>query len=831
MHLKKSQATARDSCQWTAWGFIFYSSRRVAPISSMEKRWAILYKREEKREAMVLEKVSKTESMRETSIPLCSPAYALLAVEGMTCAACAMRIEKGLKKLPGVTESQVNLATERATIHYQPALVGLEGILAKVEALGYQAHPFPTSHTGLSETQEREAFFEQATTRRTGKEAVIRRKRTLLLMSCVLTVPVLFFNMVIPRTFPGEGFVLLLLTTPIWSLVGWEFHHRALKLAWHGSANMDTLISLGSTLAYGISIIATFFPQAVGAMTFYDTTALILTLLCLGKYLEARAKKQAGEAIEALMQLRPVYAHLIREQEEIDVPLEQVHVGDQLLVRPGEKIPVDGIVLVGRSSLDESMMTGESRQVEKQEGDQVLGATLNGNGLLLLQATRVGQDTALAEIIRIVERAQGSKASVQRLADTIAGIFVPTVFCIAICTFIGWFLVVHFGLLDAHTTTVSNPWLVPLIATISVLMVACPCALGLATPTAIMVGAGRGARRGILFRDGTSLEQLQRTQVMLLDKTGTITLGQPELTDILVVPGANADEVLRVAAAAEQGSEHVLAHAVLVAAQQHRLSLAERPIQAIALAGQGLRAIVENQEVLIGTPQLFEGAAIALDPLRDQIARLQHQGKSVMLVAVNHTLTGALAVSDQVRSETRAALAQLKAWGVEVWMVTGDNQKVAQAIAAQVGIPSDQVLAETLPAEKARAVKRLRLHGLGSTVAFVGDGINDAPALAQADIGIAMGTGTDVALASADITLMHGDLSKLVMGMQLSRATMRVIRQNLTWAFGYNVVLIPLAILSPLVPFLLAQAPVFASAAMACSSVLVVSNALRLRHA
>ena len=781
---------------------------------------------------MAIENTPQTEPMEEANTPL-SPAYALLAIEGMTCAACAMRIEKGLKKLPGVTESQVNLATERATVHYQPALVGLESILAKVEALGYQARPFTpgsNSPSAVDAPRAQEASSEPSPTR-SSKEAEIRRKRTVLLMSCVLTVPVLFFNMAIPRIFPGEGFVLLLLTTPVWAIVGWEFHRRALKLARHGSANMDTLISLGSTLAYGISVVATFFPQAVGAMTFYDTTALILTLLCLGKYLEARAKKQAGEAIETLMRLRPAYAHLIRGQQEIDVPLEAVQVGDELLVRPGEKIPVDAVVLVGRSSLDESMMTGESRPVEKQEGDQVLGATLNGSGLLLLRATRVGQDTALAEIIRLVEQAQGSKAPVQRLADTIAGIFVPSVLLIACCTFIGWFLIVRLGVLDANTATISNPWLVPLVATISVLMVACPCALGLATPTAIMVGTGRGARKGILFRDGTSLERLQKAQVMLLDKTGTMTLGQAELTDILVVPGEEADEVLRVAAEAEQGSEHVLARAVLAAAQQRRLALSARPAHATALPGQGLRAVLENQEVLIGTPQLFEEVGITLDLLRDQIARLEHHGKSVMLVAVNHTLKGALAVTDQVRTEARSALAQLQALGVEVWMVTGDNQRTAQAIAAQVGIPSAQVLAETSPSEKAQAVKRLQRHGLGYTVAFVGDGINDAPALALADIGIAMGTGTDVALASADMTLVHGDLSKLVMGIQLSRATMRVIRQNLAWAFGYNVVLIPLAILSPLVPFLLAQAPVFAAAAMACSSVLVVSNALRLRHA
>jgi Cu+-exporting ATPase len=746
-----------------------------------------------------------------------------------------MRIEKSLKKLTGVTESQVNLATELATVHYQSTLIGVEQILAKIEALGYQAHPFArevkATPDPLAWETSQQALNERAQARKRGKKTTIQRKRALFLLSGALTLPVLLLSMAFPRAFPGESLVLLLLTTPVWAFVGGAFHQRAIKLARHGSANMETLISLGSTLAYGISVVATFFPQAVGSMTFYDTTALILTLLCLGKYLEARAKQQAGESIEALMQLQPASAHVLRGQTEIEVPLEHVQVDDELLVRPGEKIPVDGIVLVGRSTVDESMMTGESKPVEKQEGDQVLGATLNGNGLLLIRATHVGQDTALSAIIRLVEQAQGSKAPIQRLADTIAGIFVPVVLLIACCTFLGWFLIVRLGLLDAHTATASNPWLVPLVATISVLMVACPCALGLATPTAIMVGAGRGARTGLLFRDGSSLEHLQRVNMLLLDKTGTITRGQPELTDILAVPGTEVDEVLRLAAHAEQGSEHVLARAVLAAARQRHLSLPTLPAHYYALPGQGLRASVENQEVVIGTGRLFEEMAITIDPLLEQISLLERQGKSVMLIAVDGVLLGALAATDQVREEAKSVLSQLQAWGIDVWMVTGDTPKTAQTIAAQVGIPTDQVLAEMNPADKAQAVKRLQRHGLGYTVAFVGDGINDAPALAQADIGIAMGTGTDVALASADMTLVHGDLSKLVMGFRLSRTTMRVIRQNLAWAFGYNVVLIPLAMLSPLLPFLLALAPVLASAAMACSSVLVVSNALRLRHA
>jgi Cu+-exporting ATPase len=740
-----------------------------------------------------------------------------------------MRVEKGLKKLPGVTESLVNLATERATVQYRPAVTDLEQIVARVETLGYHAHPFMSSFPA-AEPQPTQ-LVPAATGNATTRALELQRKQRLLVMSGVLVLPVLVLSMVVPRAFPGESVLLLLLTTPIWAIVGWEFHRRALTLLRHGGVNMDTLISLGSTLAYSISVVATFFPRFVGAMTFYDTTALILTLLYLGKYLETRARMQVGAAIEALLHLRPERAHLIQGNEEREVLVDELQVGDTFLVRPGEKIPVDGTILVGRSSVDESMMTGESTSIEKTAGEQVLGATLNGEGLLLVRATHVGQETALGQIIRLVEHAQGSKAPVQRQADAIASVFVPVVLGIACCTFLGWFVIVRLGLLDANTALVPDPWLIPLIATISVLMVACPCALGLATPAAIMVGTGRGASRGMLFRDGTSLERLQRTRVLLLDKTGTLTRGQPVVTDILVSPQGNADELLQLTATVEQGSEHVLARAIQAAARERHLSLLPRPEQVMALPGRGVQTRLGEQEVLIGSPRLLEETGIALAAWREQITALEGQGKSVICVASNETCQGILGLADQVREEAAEVVASLQHRGIEIWMLTGDHQETARAIAAQVGIPADHVLAEHLPSEKAQAVKQFQHRGLGPVVAFVGDGINDAPALAQADIGIAMGTGTDVALASADVMLLHGDLSRLLLGFQLSRATMRVIRQNLTWAFGYNVVLIPLAILSPLVPFLLAEVPVFAAAAMACSSLLVVGNALRLRFA
>ncbi len=757
----------------------------------------------------------------------------VLALEGMSCASCAMRIEKGLKKVPGVKEASVNFATEQATVVYDGQQTGIEQMLQKVEAVGYKATPLVeagAAPAALEEAQESEAVgaagVDREDERSLRRQKELTRKRTLLILGIVLSLPVVLLSMFFMNSFPGENYLLLVLTTPIWAIVGWEFHRGALKTLRHGSATMDTLVSLGSTAAYLMSVVATFFPQVVGMTTFYDTTALIITLIFLGRYLEARAKGQTNEAIKKLAGLQARTAHVLRKGQELELPIEQVRVGDVLIVRPGEKIPVDGIVLSGASAVDESMITGESIPVEKGQGDGLIGATINQRGLLRMCATRVGADTVLAGIIRMVEQAQGSKAPIQRLADAIAGVFVPVVLVVALLTFVGWTIAGHIFTLGAMSG--SNPWIIAIVAAISVLVVACPCALGLATPTAIIVGTGKGAERGILIKGGESLERIQVVRAVLLDKTGTITRGKPELTDVIALPNRTSDEVLRLAAEAERGSEHPLAAAIVDSAQARGLALNASPERFSALAGRGLEAIVEGRALLIGTRRLFDERSIAYIRLREQLEALEAQGKTAMLVAIDGEAAGLLAVADTLKFGSEEAIRQLQEQGMEVWMVTGDNRRTAQAIAAQVGIPAEHVLAEVLPEDKANQVKRLQTRGL--VVAFAGDGINDAPALVQADAGIAMGTGTDIAMEAADITLVKGNLRSLATAFALSRATMRTIKQNLFWAFAYNVILIPLAILSPLIPFLSEQAPIFAAAAMALSSVTVVSNSLRLRR-
>ena len=578
---------------------------------------------------------------------------------------------------------------------------------------------------------------------------------------------------------------------------------------------------------------ATFFPNIVGGVTFYDTTALIVTLIFLGKYLEARARGQTNDAIKKLIGLQARTAHVLRRGQEIEIPIEHVQVGEELIVRPGEKIPVDGKVVSGHSSVDEAMITGESIPVDKTEGDELIGATVNQRGLLHIQATKVGADTVLAGIVRMVEQAQGSKAPIQRLADTISSIFVPTVLVIASLTFIVWaFLTNIFGV-GMHTasmlsSTASNPWIIAIVAAVAVLVVACPCALGLATPTAIMVGTGKGAEQGILIKGGESLEHIQAVRAVLLDKTGTITKGKPELTDVIALAGVDADEMLRLTAQAEQGSEHPLAMALVEGAKARKLRVDRYPTHFTALAGRGLEASVEGSDILIGTRTLLREHSIESTPVEEQLQALEEQGKTTMLVALDGKLAGVVAVADTVKVGSAEAIRQLHAQGLTAWMITGDNQRTAQAIAAQVGIALEHVLAEVLPEDKANQVKHLQEQGL--VVAFAGDGINDAPALVQADAGIAMGTGTDVAREVSDITLVKGNLKSIVTALALSRATLRTIKQNLFWAFAYNVILIPIAILSPLIPVLRENAPIFAAAAMGLSSVTVVSNSLRLRR-
>ncbi|HEV2236786.1 MAG TPA: heavy metal translocating P-type ATPase [Ktedonobacterales bacterium] len=779
------------------------------------------------------------ELQERATAPAPSPTTTTLAVEGMTCASCARRVERALARVPGVAEASVNLATERATISATDDAPTLEALIAAVSAAGYGAEPLASAPeapgVGAPDTPSAGPLAAPAADPLAERRArEMARRRATLLLGAGLTLPVLLLSMFFMDRFPGENWLLLALTAPVWGYVGWEFHRTALRVLRHGGANMDVLVSLGSTAAFGLSVVATVAPRVVGAVTFYDTTALIVTLIYLGRYLEALARGRAGDAIARLAGLRASVAHVVRAGVERDEPVERVRAGDELVVRPGETIPVDGVVLAGASAVDEAMLTGESLPVEKAPGDALIGATINQTGLLRMRAERVGGETMLARIIRLVEEAQGSKAPIQRLADTVSGVFVPVVLVLALLTFAGWSLAGTLG--GAHTgaamgAATSNPWIVALVAGITVLVVACPCALGLATPTAIMVGTGQGAEHGVLIKGGASLERIQSVTAVVLDKTGTITRGQPELTDVVRLgsaPLAEAD-LLRLAAGAEAGSEHPLARAVVRGAAARGMAPATPITDFAAVPGGGIVATVAGRALVIGTRALLAARGLALGAADDATAvALEDAGKTALLVALDGVLAGVLGVADTVKFGSAEAVAHLQRQGIAVWMLTGDNRRTAERVAAQVGIPAGHVLAEVLPEQKAAHVQKLRDEG--QVVAFAGDGINDAPALARADVGIAMGTGTDIALEAADVALVKGNLRSLATALDLSRATMRVIRQNLGWAFGYNAVLIPLAMLSPAIPFLRASAPIFAAAAMALSSVTVVSNSLRLRR-
>ncbi|MEO6888968.1 MAG: heavy metal translocating P-type ATPase, partial [Ktedonobacteraceae bacterium] len=724
------------------------SGVRDASVNLATEQATVMY---DPAQTTVAQMVQKVDAVGYKATPLVVPvskpafkepetaSHMVLDLEGMTCASCAMRIEKGLKKVSGIQTASVNLATERANVTYDPAQTGVEQMVQKVEALGYKATPQVGNADTISDMPVMPASgIVQEDEQSTRKRAEILRKRNLLILGIVLTVPVVILGMFFMNRFPGENYLLLALTTPVWALVGWEFHRGAIKTLRHASATMDTLVSLGSTAAYIMSIIATFFPHLVGGITFYDTTALIVTLIFLGKYLEARAKGQTNEAIKKLMGLQARTAHVVRAGQEVELPLEQVQESDELVVRPGEKIPVDGVVLSGLSSVDESMITGESMPIEKAAGEPLIGATINQRGLLRMRATKVGADTVLASIIRMVEQAQGSKAPIQRLADTISSIFVPVVLVIAALTFTGWAII---GTVTATPpvgmAAASNPWIVAIVAAVAVLVVACPCALGLATPTAIMVGTGKGAEQGILIKGGESLERIHAVRAVLLDKTGTITRGKPELTDVVVVGDWHNDDVLRLVAEAEQGSEHPLASAIVEGARARGLTLGAAPEHFMSIPGRGLEATVEGHTVIVGTRRLFSERSLSFATLEEHLATVEQAGKTSMLVAIDGDVAGLVAVADTVKGGSREAVTQLQAQGLAVWMLTGDNQRAAQAIAAQVGIPAGNVLAEVLPEEKANQVKRLQEQGL--IVAFAGDGINDAPALVQADAGIAMG--------------------------------------------------------------------------------------------
>lgn len=744
---------------------------------------------------------------------------ALLPIDGMTCASCVRRVEKSLAKLPGVETVAVNLATEQASVRYNPALVNAADFRQAVEKAGYGIR---------AEAQRRAATTDAAEESPTDAEAARRRKdlsalRLKFIVSLAAGVAIML-AMFVPLPWPMETlyYVMFAIATPVQIWAGWQFYKGAWLAARHFSTNMNTLIAVGTSAAYLYSAFITFFPEAVRTAglvpeAYYDTSTIIIALILMGRYFEARAKGQTSEAIKKLMGLAPRTARVIRDGQEIDLPLEQVQVGDLLRVRPGDKVPVDGLVMDGSSQVDEAMLTGESLPVEKGPGDTVIGGTINKSGSFTFKATRVGKDTALAQIVRLVEEAQGSKAPIQRLADVISSYFVPIVLGLSVLTFGLWYI---FGPEPKFTFA--------LVSLISVLIIACPCALGLATPTAIMVGTGKGAEYGVLIRGGEALEGAHKVNAIVLDKTGTLTRGKPSVTDVLLAGGQQPTtddwQLLRLVASAERGSEHPLGEAIVSKANELGLSLADAS-SFKAIAGHGIAATVEGRNLLIGNLRLMSEHNIGLDGLGDRAIELASKGKTPMYVAVDSQPAGLVAVADTLKPESREAVRELQALGLEVWMLTGDNKATAEAIAAEVGIKN--VMAEVLPEQKSAKVKELQAQG--KVVAMVGDGINDAPALAQADLGIAIGTGADVAMEASDITLVGGDVRGVVTAIALSRRTIATIRQNLFWAFIYNVILIPVAagILFPLFGLLLN--PIMAAAAMAMSSVSVVTNSLRLR--
>jgi Cu+-exporting ATPase len=733
---------------------------------------------------------------------------ATIPIGGMTCASCVAAIEKALK-LEGIIRADVNLATEKATVEYLPAQITLSEIKKAIIGAGYKVLEMPDE--GAPVDMEREARQKEINILKT-KLAVGATLAAILLIGSIEWIPG------VPDILRNH-LTLLAISTPVQFWVGWQFYRGFWGALKHKSADMNTLIAVGTSAAYFYSTAVTFYPSffiasGIEPKVYFDTAAVIITLIMLGKLLEARAKGNTSEAIKKLMGLAPKTAIVIRDGKETEIPVEEVQIGDLVVVKPGEKIPVDGTVKEGYSSADESMLTGESMPVNKKEGDEVFGATINKTGSFKFIATKVGKDTTLAQIIKLVEEAQGSKAPIQRLADQIAGIFVPVVLVIATITFILWYT---FGPQPAFTFALVN--------FIAVLIIACPCALGLATPTAIIVGTGRGAENGVLIKGGESLETAHKIDTIVLDKTGTLTEGEPKVTDIVTPKSFTQDDLLTYAASAEKGSEHPLGEAIIEHAKEKDIHLHD-PKDFNAIPGHGVRANVNGKAVLLGNIKLMKDEGIDIGELDKEAERLSGEGKTPMFVAVDGTAAGVLAVADTLKENSRHAIERLHSMGLEVAMITGDNKRTANAIAKQIDI--DRVLAEVLPEDKANEVKRLQEEG--KIVAMVGDGINDAPALAQADIGIAIGTGTDVAIEASDITLITGDLMGVVTSIELSKRTMTTIKQNLFWAFFYNISLIPVAagILYPFFGILLN--PIYAAAAMAFSSVSVVTNSLRLRN-
>ncbi|MBI4639025.1 MAG: copper-translocating P-type ATPase [Candidatus Rokubacteria bacterium] len=730
-------------------------------------------------------------------------------VRGMHCAACGGKVERALAGVVGVADASVNLATERATVAFDPARVDLAALQAAVAAAGYELAA-PASEGEAPGDREREA-----------REREQRLMRAKFLVGAALSLPVLVGSM--PGLVPwapawlANPWALLVLATPVQVWVGSQFHRGFLHDLRYRTASMSTLVSIGTNAAYFFSVAVTLWPHTfmdLGAMTYYETGATVITLVVLGRWLEARARGRTSDAIRRLMSLAPRTARVVRGGAEVDVPTAEVRVGDLVRIRPGERIPVDGVLAEGASTVDESMLTGESVPVEKAPEAKVFGGTVNRTGTFLFRATRVGSETTLARIIRLVEEAQGSRAPIQRLADRVAAVFVPVVLVIAVLTFAAWTL---WGPEPALLYALTNA--------VAVLVIACPCAMGLATPTAIMVGTGRGAEHGVLIKSAAALELLHRVDTVVFDKTGTLTVGRPEVTDVVPVPPGSEDEVLALAAAAEQGSEHPLGEAIVTRAKE--LGLGLPPVtEFVTVPGQGVDAMAPDGRVLLGNRAMMDARGIDVTSLADRAARLAAAGKTIVHLALAGRVLGLVAVADRLKPEAAATVARLKALGLRVVMLTGDNRITAEAIARQLAV--DRVLAEVQPEDKAREVKGLQTDR--HLVTMVGDGINDAPALAQADVGIAMGSGTDVAIDAADVTLMRGDLRGVVAAIALSRRTIRIIKENLVWAFGYNVVLVPVAagVLYPVWGVLLS--PILAGAAMAFSSVSVVTNSLRLKR-